>query len=167
MYHFTALVTCLAIAFYFFTSIQVSKARVAFGIKVPAITGNPDFERVFRVQMNTLEWMPIFLPSLWLFAIYISDAIAAVLGLVWIAGRILYMTGYSQAAAKRGRGFGIQASAAIILWLSASGAILWRLIHARAGKSKSKAEIAPCPRGAMPRAAMAPFIREDQPFAKG
>jgi glutathione S-transferase len=104
MYHFTGLVTCLAIAFYFFTSIQVSKVRVAFGVKVPAITGNHDFERVFRVQMNTLEWMPIFLPSLWLFAIYISDAIAAVLGLVWIAGRILYMTGYSQAAAKRGRG---------------------------------------------------------------
>ena len=80
MFHFTALVTCLAIAFYFFTSIQVSKARVAFGIKVPAISGNPDFERVFRVQMNTLEWMPIFLPSLWLFAIYIGDAVAAVLG---------------------------------------------------------------------------------------
>jgi glutathione S-transferase len=53
-----------------------------------------------------------------------------VLGLVWIAGRILYMTGYSQAAAKRGRGFGIQASAAIILWLGASGAIVWRLVHA-------------------------------------
>ena len=45
MYHFTALVTCLAIAFYFFTSIQVSKARVAFGIKVPAITGNPGVSR--------------------------------------------------------------------------------------------------------------------------
>ena len=130
MYHFTALVTCLAIAFYFFTSIQVSKARTAFGIKAPAISGNPDFERVFRVQMNTLEWMPIFLPSLWLFAIYISDPVAAVLGLVWIAGRILYLAGYSQAAAKRGRGYGIQASAAIVLWLGASGAILWRLIHA-------------------------------------
>src|SRR3954465_15530933 len=37
----------------------------------------PRFERVFRVQMNTLEWMPIFLPSLWLFAIYVSDPIAA------------------------------------------------------------------------------------------
>src|SRR5258706_13384353 len=115
MLHYTALVTCLAILLYFFTTTQVSKARVAFGIKVPATSGNPDFERVFRVQMNTLEWMPIFLPSLWLFAIYISDAIAAVLGLVWIAGRILYMTGYSQAAAKRGPGFGIQASVAIIL----------------------------------------------------
>jgi glutathione S-transferase len=130
MYHFTALVTCLAILFYVFTSIQVSKARAAFGVKVPAISGNPDFERVFRVQMNTLEWMPIFLPSLWLFAIYISDPLAAALGVVWIAGRILYMIGYSEAAAKRGRGFGIQAGAATLLWLGALGAITWRLIHA-------------------------------------
>ena len=129
MFHFTALVTCLAIAFYFFTSIQVSKARVAFGIKVPAISGNPDFERVFRVQMNTLEWMPIFLPSLWLFAIYISDAVAAVLGLVWIAGRILYIVSYSKAANKRGPGFAIQASATVVLWLGATGVIAWRLVH--------------------------------------
>jgi glutathione S-transferase len=77
MYHFTALVTCLAIAFYFFTSARVARAHVTFGVKLPAMTGHPDFERVFRVQMNTLEWMPIFLPALWLFAIYISDPIAA------------------------------------------------------------------------------------------
>ena len=129
MYHFTALVTCLAILFYFFTSIQVSKARVKFGVKVPATSGNMDFERVFRVQMNTLEWMPIFLPSLWLFAIYISDAIAALLGLVWIAGRILYIVSYSKAASKRGPGFGIQAFATVALWLGATGAIVWRLVH--------------------------------------
>ena len=129
MYHFTALVTCLAILLYFLTGIQVSRARVAFGIKVPAISGNPDFERVFRVQMNTLEWMPIFLPSLWLFALYINDALAAALGLVWIAGRVLYMTGYSQAAAKRGLGFGIQATAAILLWLGALGTIIRHLIQ--------------------------------------
>ena len=130
MFHFTALVTCLAIAFYFFTTIQVSKARVAFGIKVPATSGNPDFERVFRVQMNTLEWMPIFLPSLWLFAIYISDPIAAALGVIWIAGRILYMTGYAQAAEKRSVGFGIQWLAATALWLGALGMIVWRIMHA-------------------------------------
>src|SRR5215203_893236 len=128
MYHFTALVTCLAILFYFFTSVQVSKARKAFGIKVPATSGHADFERVFRVQMNTLEWMPIFLPSLWLFAIYISDPIAAAIGLVWIAGRVLYMTGYAKAANQRGTGFTIQAIAALLLWLGALGAILWRLI---------------------------------------
>src|SRR5712672_2836936 len=129
MYHFTALVTCLAILFYFFTSIQVSKARTTFGIKAPAISGNSDFERVFRVQMNTLEWMPIFLPSLWLFAIYVSDGIAAALGLVWIAGRILYMTGYERAAEKRGPGFGIQALACGVLLFGVFGAIVWRLIH--------------------------------------
>src|SRR5438445_12803289 len=121
MFHFTALVTCLAIALYFFTCIQVAKARAAFGIKAPAITGNPDFERVFRVQMNTLEWMPIFLPSLWLFAIYISDPAAAALGVVWIIGRVLYWTGYSQAAEKRSMGFGIQFIAAAIPWVGVLG----------------------------------------------
>jgi len=130
MFHFTALVTSLAILLYAFTGLRVGNARATFGIKAPAVSGNPDFERVFRVQMNTLEWMPIFLPSLWLFALYISDPIAAAIGLVWIAGRILYMTGYSQAANQRGRGFQIQAVAASLLWLGALGAILWRLIHA-------------------------------------
>jgi glutathione S-transferase len=129
MFQFTALVTCLAVAYCFFTGFQVGKARAKFGIKAPAVTGNPDFERVYRVQMNTLEWMPIFLPSLWLFALYISDPVAAAIGVVWIAGRILYMTGYSQAANKRGRGFGIQALAAGVLWLGALGAIIRSLIH--------------------------------------
>lgn len=129
MYHFTALITCLAILFYFFTSVQVAQARTAYGVKAPAISGHPDFERVFRVQMNTLEWMPIFLPSLWLFAIYIGDGSAAALGLIWIIGRILYMIGYSRAAGKRGPGFGIQATACIALWLGALGAIMLQMIY--------------------------------------
>ena len=129
MFHYTAIITCLAIGFYFFTSIKVARARAAFGVKAPAIIGNPDFERVFRVQMNTLEWMPIFLPSLWLFAIYLSDPIAAAVGIVWIVGRILYLVGYSEAAAKRGRGFGIQALACGVLWIGALGAIVRQMIH--------------------------------------
>ena len=129
MYHLTALVTCLAILMYFFFSFQVGKARQLYGVKAPAISGNPDFERVFRAHMNTLEWMPIFLPALWLFAVYIGDAIAAALGVVWIVGRILYMTGYAKAAGERRLGFAIQASAAIALWLGATGAVLWRLVH--------------------------------------
>ena len=128
MYHFTALVTLMALMFYFYTSIGVARARAKFGIKAPAISGNPDFERVFRVQMNTLEWLPIFLPSLWLFAIYVSDAIAAVLGLVWIAGRIVYMLGYTAAAPKRSPGFFIQSLATFALLLGSLAAILWRLV---------------------------------------
>jgi glutathione S-transferase len=130
MYHFTALVTCLAVLFYFLTSVRVAQARGTYGVKAPAITGHPDFERIFRVQMNTLEWMPVFLPALWLFAIYVSDAIAAAFGVVWIVGRVLYMTGYAEAANKRGRGFAIQASAAIALWVGATAAIVWHLVHA-------------------------------------
>ena len=129
MYHYTALVTLLSLLFYFYTTTRVSKARAEFGVKVPAISGNPDFERVFRVQMNTLEWLPIFLPSLWLFAIYVSDWIAALIGLVWIAGRVVYLVGYAQAAAKRGPGFGIQALAAGVLLLGALAAIVWRIVH--------------------------------------
>jgi glutathione S-transferase len=130
MYHYTAIVTLLAIAVYFYSSILVSRARGKFGVKLPAISGNPDFERVFRAQMNTLEWLPIFLPSLWLFAIYIGDGTAAALGLVWVVGRILYVLGYAKAVAKRGPGFAIQAVATIALWVGSLGAILWRVIHA-------------------------------------
>ena len=130
MYHFTALVTCMAILVYFLSSILVSRARVKFGVKLPAIWGNPDFERVFRAQMNTLEWLPIFLPSLWLFAIYIGDGSAAALGAIWVVGRILYVLGYAKAVEKRGPGFAIQALATVALWLGASGAIIWRLVHA-------------------------------------
>ena len=74
------------------------------------MSGQPEFDRIFRVQLNTLEWMPIFLPLLWLFAYYVSDMGAAVLGLVWIAARILYMVTYTKDAAKRGPGFAIQAA---------------------------------------------------------
>ena len=130
MHPYSALVTCLAIAFYFFTRTQVATARAKFGVKAPATTGDPAFERVFRVQMNTLEWMPIFLPSLWLFAIYISDPVAAALGLVWIAGRILYWNGYSQAAKKRSMGYAVQFTAAAILWAGALGMIVWRMLPA-------------------------------------
>jgi glutathione S-transferase len=128
MYNYTALVTLLAVSFYFYTSTRVARARVKYGVKLPAISGNEDFERVFRVQMNTLEWLPIFLPSLWLFAIYISDEVAAIIGLVWIAGRIIYMIGYTKSVPQRAPGFGIQASATIVLWVGAAGAILWRMV---------------------------------------
>ena len=127
MPNFTAIVTLLALGFYFFTGIAVAKARMKFGVKAPAISGHPAFERVFRVQMNTLEWMPLFLPSLWLFAIYVNDIAAAVLGVVWIFGRILYLRGYTVVAEKRGRGFSIQALAAGLLFVGAFAGIIAKI----------------------------------------
>jgi glutathione S-transferase len=116
----TAIVTLLAIALYFFLATRVAAARARFGIKHPATTGNPDFERVFRVHMNTLEWMPTFLVPLWLCAVYATDIGAAALGLVWIVGRIAYYVGYSQATEKRLSGFFIQASACPLLFIGAA-----------------------------------------------
>jgi glutathione S-transferase len=119
MPHYTSLITLAAVLVYFYTGIRVAQARARTGVKAPATTGNPEFERSFRVQMNTLEWMPIMLPSMWLFAFYVEDGWAAALGGVWIMGRALYIRGYSEAAEKRGTGFSIQALAAGVLWVGA------------------------------------------------
>ena len=129
MYDYTALVTCLALLFYFVTSARVARARIKYGVKLPAISGNEDFERVFRVQMNTLEWLPIFLPSLWLFAIYRGDAIAAIIGFVWIVGRIVYMIGYTHSVQRRSPGFFIQALATAALLFGSIISIVWRMLH--------------------------------------
>ena len=129
MPNFTAFVILLAVILYFWTGFRVGQSRGKFKINAPATTGNPDFERVFRVQMNMLEWMPIFLPAIWLAAIYVSDIGAALLGLVWIAGRVLYMRGYSAAAEKRETGFFVQAIAAGLLWLAALVGVLVSMLH--------------------------------------
>jgi glutathione S-transferase len=79
--------------------------------------------------MNTLEWMPIFLPALWLAAIYVSDVAAALLGLVWIAGRLLYTNGYTQSPDKRETGFFVQAAAAAVLWFAALIGAVTSVVH--------------------------------------
>jgi uncharacterized membrane protein YecN with MAPEG domain len=89
------------------------------------MTGDPILERAVRVQMNTLEWLPIFLVSMWLFAIYWNDLVAAGLGVVWIVGRIVYQQGYMADPAKRETGFIIQALACAVLLLGALGRIIY------------------------------------------
>ncbi|HEY4250993.1 MAG TPA: MAPEG family protein [Roseomonas sp.] len=120
MLRYTAAVTLLAILFYLFLATRVAAARRTFGVALPATTGHPEFERIHRIHINTLEWMPIFLPSLWLCAFYCSDRIAAALGVAWIAGRALYAAGYRKAVEKRLAGFGIQAICCVLLFLGAA-----------------------------------------------
>jgi glutathione S-transferase len=124
MPHYTAIVTLLAVALYFFLATRVAVAHGKFDVKLPATTGNPDFERVYRVHQNTLEWLPTFLVPLWLCAIYLNDIAAAVLGLVWIGGRILYFVGYCEAVEKRLPGFFIQSGACGLLFIGALAGII-------------------------------------------
>ena len=126
MPHYTAAVTLLAVGFYFFLATRVAVARGEFGVKHPATTGNPDFERVFRVHMNTLEWLPTFLVPLWVCALWLDDRAAAILGLVWIAGRVLYFVGYSRAVEKRIPGFFVQGIACILLFVGAIAGLVMR-----------------------------------------
>ena len=130
MPYYTAIVTLFAVAFYFFLATRVAVAQGKFNVKLPATSGNSDFERIFRVHTNTLEWMPTFLVPLWLCAIYLNDTAAAVLGLVWICGRVLYFTGYSKAVEKRLPGFFIQSTACLLLFV---GAIIGIVMHRSGG----------------------------------
>jgi len=125
-----ALVTLLSLLTYFWIGYRVAGARSKYGISAPAISGHEDFERVFRAHQNTLEWLPIYLPSLWLFAFYWNNLVAVALGAIWILGRIVYATGYARAANARSMGFLIQALATGVLLFGALGGAVWRLVQA-------------------------------------
>ncbi len=112
-----AMVTLLVATEYFFLAIWVGKVRGETGVAAPAITGNDKFERVFRVQQNTLEQLIIFFPSLWIFGLYVSTTVGAGLGLIFFFGRIIYARGYVQGADKRGPGFIIGSLALLALML--------------------------------------------------
>jgi glutathione S-transferase len=125
----TALVTCLSVVLYLFQTGRVAGARAKYGIAAPAISGNLDFERVFRVHQNTLEALIIFLPALWLFAWYVSDLWAAAFGVVWLIGRVIYTFAYYADAAKRGPGATITGVATAALLIGALAGILLSLFR--------------------------------------
>ncbi len=100
-----ALVTLLTVLLLFGTGFAVAHARGKYGIKAPAVSGHPAFERAYRVQMNTLEQTVMFLPTLWLAANYGFSGWAGIAGLVWLVGRVWYAAAYLRDAGKRGPGF--------------------------------------------------------------
>lgn len=123
----TAAVTILTLIFYFSTGFNVGRMRGKHNVKAPAMTGHLEFESAVRVQMNTLEWIVVFLPLLWLATIYFSPSMTMVylswlppvLGIIWIIGRWLYMSGYMQAPEKRETGFMIAGIAILGLLICA------------------------------------------------
>ncbi|MGH6877792.1 MAG: MAPEG family protein [Rhizomicrobium sp.] len=126
-HRWTAVVTLLALLLYFWMSLQVARTRGKCGISPPAMTGDPLLERAVRVQSNTLEWLPIFLAGLWLFAIYWNELVAAGMGVVWIIGRLFYSFGYMADPARRSTGFLIQLLACAVLLFGALGKIVYSL----------------------------------------
>jgi glutathione S-transferase len=111
------IVTALAVLQFVVFGFKVGVARERFGVKAPAITGNETFERLFRIQMNTLEQLIVMLPGLYLFARYFSPYVAAALGVMYLLGRELYAFTYVRDPAKRSVGYGITFLPIVILVL--------------------------------------------------
>lgn len=101
------LVLMLALLEYVVIGMLVAAARGKYGVKAPAVTGHEMFERRFRVQQNTLELLVIFVPAIWLFGQYVSTTWAAILGVVYVLGRIVYFRAYVADPAARSAGFGL------------------------------------------------------------
>jgi glutathione S-transferase len=102
-----AAVTALALLEYMILGAMVGRARVMYKVEAPATTGDPTFERYFRVHQNSLEALIVFIPALWIFAQFLNVPVAIALGLIFIGGRIIYAAGYVRAPEKRGPGAGI------------------------------------------------------------
>ena len=100
-------VLSLALVEYIVFAVLVGRARGQYGVKAPAVTGHEMFERYYRVQMNTLELLVVFVPAILTFAHYVSARWAAGLGAVYLVGRVIYLMSYVKNPASRGAGFGL------------------------------------------------------------
>ena len=118
----------LALIQYFIFGGLVGKARVQSGVEAPAVTGDPIFERHYRVHYNTLEQLIMFIPAMLMFGFYISSMTAAILGIVFIIGRTIYFRAYVADPAKRGAGFGLSMLPIVIMLLGGVGGAIWAVV---------------------------------------
>ena len=119
------IIATLAVFQFIVFSFLVGQARQKYGVKAPAISGHDEFERVFRVQMNTLEQLVCFLPALFPAAIYWSPIFAAIAGVVYLIGRIIYRQSYISDPSTRTLGFMLTLIPTFVLLVAALiGAII-------------------------------------------
>jgi glutathione S-transferase len=126
--HALEIVILLALLEYSILGIMVGRARGTYGVEAPATTGNPDFERIYRVHVNTLEALIVFIPAVWIFSMAVHYKTAVVLGLLFLIARIIYARGYMSAASKRGTGAALSGVINLILVLGSLIALGIRMI---------------------------------------
>ena len=113
------LIVALALLQFFAFATAVGRAREKYNVAAPATTGNEVFERYFRVQMNTLELLVMFVPGIWMFGFYVSANVAAGLGAIYIIGRGVYFFSYVKDPKKRSLGYGLSAAPVAVLVVGA------------------------------------------------
>jgi len=113
------IVTILALLQYMFFGVQVGGARQKSGVKAPATSGDPLFERVNRVHQNTLEQLVVLVPVLWIYAHYVNPLWGAGMGVVYLIGRFIYSYAYAKDPSSRTLGFVLSylPSAVMSVWV--------------------------------------------------
>lgn len=124
----TALIAIAGLLVYFWTFARSGRARLRYKVAAPAMTGPEPFMRAMRVHLNTLEQLPLFIVPLGLFAWAWGDGPAALVGLWWPLGRILYSLSYYADPARRGPGFLIALASALTLLFGALAAVVRTLL---------------------------------------
>jgi len=123
--HYVEIITALVVLQYLFFIVLAGRARGRYGVKAPAVTGHEGFERVYRVQMNTLELMVALLPSMLIAARFWPADWVAGIGAVYLIGRFIYWRAYVGNPSSRGLGFGLSMLPVLVLLLMAlAGAFL-------------------------------------------
>lgn len=122
---FVAFVVLLALVEYVVILILTGRARGQYGVKAPATTGHPIFERWYRVQQNTVEQLLLFLPAMFLFASYVSPTWAGWIGLVFVVGRALYARSYVADPESRSLGFALSIVPTLMLLAGALLAVIF------------------------------------------
>lgn len=122
------IVSVLALLEYQFFSFRVGLSRDRLGVPAPATSGNPEWERMFRVQQNTLEQLIVFLPALWMFSYLIGPTLGAAIGVGFLVGRPIYFLGYVKDPASRATGFLIGFFTNAVLMLGCLGAAIYQLL---------------------------------------
>lgn len=118
------LVALLALVQLFVFSVLVGRARGRYQVKAPAVTGHEMFERAYRVQMNTLEIMVLFLPALYLAARHWSPTYAALAGAVYLVGRSVYAVAYLRSPDGRGLGFALSVGPVVVMIIASIAGVL-------------------------------------------
>ena len=112
------IVALLALMQFIFFAYLVARARSQYNVAAPKTTGDERFERILRVQTNTLEQLLIFLPALFIAAEYWSEGVVALLGAVYLIGRTVYWRAYTADPNKRAFGFMLTAAPSFALILA-------------------------------------------------
>ena len=96
-----AFVILVALLQYAYFTFRVGLLRGKYGVPAPKCSGHDTWERMFRVQQNTMEQLVMFVPAIILFAHFVSARWALLPGVLFIIGRALYSHLYIKDPATR------------------------------------------------------------------